>query len=122
MAELSRYNEVPAEELALVELGPVTMMRLGDVIPAFDDESEEMDEQIVVCGATHRLGYVCDEPYWMGPHTWHMGDGGIHQWCACGENHHYNAECDATRALGASPEWAAWLKQERPSSLPEGEK
>lgn len=93
---------------------PVTM-RMGDVIPMFDDDSPEMNEQVVVCGAQNRRGDVCDEPYWMGPHTWHMAGGGFEQWCTCEERHHYAAECDATRALRESPEWAAWIAEQTSS-------
>ena len=57
-------------------------------------EDAFLDEEIEVCGARSGAHWVCDEPYWMGEHTWHtaLSQGGW-QWCSCGNDHAWNAAC-----------------------------
>lgn len=76
----------------------MTTKRLGDLVPMFDDDSAEMDQQVLICGERHGI-YECDEPYWMGEHTWHHDGQRFEQWCSCGNDHHYAHACAAVVAL-----------------------
>jgi hypothetical protein len=72
-------------------------------------KGKDMDRRVKVCGARYRRDIRCDEPYWMGPHTWHSARGGWEQWCDCGNDHHYAADCWASEALRHTPAWHAFV-------------
>lgn len=78
----------------------MTTARLGDVVPALDDGSPDMNERVVICGATDAHGHVCHEPEWMPPHDWHLDSSGWNQWCGLcgGDSHAWDAPCPTQHA------------------------
>lgn len=78
----------------------MTTMRLGDAL-GVGWTGDEMEESVKVCGHTGNGSQLCDEPYWMPPHTWHISIATGDQWCSCGEYHAWDTECRESRKLHA---------------------
>lgn len=58
-------------------------MRLDDAVGF--PRSRKMRMKIKVCGEKWSI-YTCDEPYWMGEHSWHVDSSRCMQWGTRTEN------------------------------------
>lgn len=75
-------------------------------VVGFETGDKTVDNtKVKVCGARNprHPSTRCDEPEWMGEHTWHHEGFSFSywaQWCECGQDHAHDAPCLASPEEG----------------------